>query len=471
MKPHRPSRPSNFFLILDDSTSAYFEHCVSATGVMSHLRDECTCPMKGLRVPYHCWSEADTCKLLDLLGKSDIGRHWFCPANSSSHDGAQAMDIEQGLCLRLLDGIGWMECMIRHDRIIETPRGSLEIGKPWRENHMAITRRIKVLNELAKEITRTLGSHPLQAIQASPQARVIWKEWQMERKNTWFFKYVVLRKVYDPSWPEGHGPAPATSLTLGPVAPMGDSPVIKWTQAQTVRLLDEIASSEERTRNYFPANELSHFPDKEKIEKALCLKVLKNTYWMTKMIELGYVTQGKKGKLAACDNWNKRCRAVTLRIKDLRRRAVDIKKILGEVQSAAELQHGSSGKAAWVAERLGEDEWQKAGTNTWYFKLLALEATSQQLAKATSATATSGIPQDHGRPHALPSEDIVMDSSPPDLSQALEMPFDPSLFRTQDALVTLGQDHELSADTADANKARDLLDLFTTLLFDELNIG
>ncbi|OCF35539.1 hypothetical protein I316_02591 [Kwoniella heveanensis BCC8398] len=398
--------------------------------------------MKGLRVPYHCWSEADYCKLLDLLGKSDIGRHWFCLANSSSHDGAQAMDIEQGLCLRLLDGTGWMECMIRHDRIIETPRGSLEIGKPWRENHMAITRRIKVLNELAKEITRTLGSHPLQAIQASPQARVIWKEWQMERKNTWLFKYVVLRKVYDPSRPEGHGPAPATSLTLGPVAPMGDSPVIKWTQAQTVRLLDEIASSEERTRNYFPANELSQFPDKEKIEKALCLKVLKNTYWMTKMIELG-----------------------------LRRRAVDIEKILGEVQSAAELQHGSSGKAAWVAERLGEDEWQKAGTNTWYFKLLALEATSQQLAKATSVTATSGIPQDHGRPHALPSEDIVMDSSPPDLSQALDMPFDPSLFRTQDALVTLGQDHELSADTADANKARDLLDLFTTLLFDELNIG
>ncbi|WVF65582.1 hypothetical protein IAT40_000312 [Kwoniella sp. CBS 6097] len=413
-----------------------------------HLMNGCTCPSNGLRVPYHCWSESETCKLLDMLSKSDIGLHWFLPASSLNPTPTEALSVEQGLCLRLLDGTDWMNCMVKHGHIVETGQGSLGIGEPWRKDPLSITRRMKNVSFRNHHLPRTVAKlvltlvlgplNNLQAIQADHRAQIIWNDWKANSKYTWYFKYVALRQSFDPDWLESRAISLQEPITL-----KADPPIFKWNQARTIRLLDLIASSKEYKVTYFPGYGQSHLPNEEDIEKQLCLKTLDKTYWMTKMIHLGYVVGERKGKLVASDNWTQGCRAVSMEISD-----------------------GIPTDIHYIYQT----EWQKEGTNTWYFKFVALENASGLQTATTDSTPALGVlsPYRQSFPRDLPTEGGVMTSPASTQINGINLHFDPDLFNSSAPLFTQSQDVEALPESSEVERKSELLELVKTLLFTQL---
>ncbi|WWC91248.1 uncharacterized protein L201_006191 [Kwoniella dendrophila CBS 6074] len=155
----------------------------------------------------------------------------------------------------------------------------------------------------------------------------------------------------------------SSSIPEGVGAWAGELPFHTWTEGQTCQVLDIIASNASYSRAY--TRQRMDRRDQYRIEKKLCLQVLKDTEWMNWMIRHNLVTRNTQGVLQAKDGWDKHHLAISRLLKALREPALAIKGVLGTVTNPAQLMAGTQAHYLW-------SQWQSTGKNTWYFKYLAL---------------------------------------------------------------------------------------------------
>ncbi|WWC64040.1 uncharacterized protein I303_106646 [Kwoniella dejecticola CBS 10117] len=106
-------------------------------------------------LPYHPWTESQTCAVLEDIASSRALIHFLIVHPKQKH--RDKKDIEINLCFKHLTGTEWMKWMLRHKWVQKDSRGLLEAASDWHENHFAITRLLKALHPVAESIKSKLG--------------------------------------------------------------------------------------------------------------------------------------------------------------------------------------------------------------------------------------------------------------------------------------------------------------------------
>ncbi|WWC97928.1 hypothetical protein V866_004817 [Kwoniella sp. B9012] len=125
-----------------------------------------TGPWSG-SLPFHMWTEAQTCIVLDKIASNNAYFKSFILQSDTK----------------------WMEWMIRHDWIIRDGNGHPTAKDVWHKNHMAITTLFNsILQPSAEKIRSVLGPISSESeIRVGSRNHQIWTRLQESGKNTWYF--------------------------------------------------------------------------------------------------------------------------------------------------------------------------------------------------------------------------------------------------------------------------------------------
>ncbi|WRT69017.1 uncharacterized protein IL334_005999 [Kwoniella shivajii] len=155
----------------------------------------------GFRPPTHRWTDSETRQLLQVISSSSTYRDAFFPPVGYRTDSIR-YQLERELCIEVLRGTEWFRWM-DSNRLIIKERGRWISGDHWVERNNPVGNRFKWIQDEVIGIKRILG--PVRSARELKDGALLqWEDWRNRGMYTWYFDYVNLKSMRDPSWINTH---------------------------------------------------------------------------------------------------------------------------------------------------------------------------------------------------------------------------------------------------------------------------